>query len=175
MKITVTTIGALISLMLGQPLIAAQVKSAGVLNPHSFIQLAAAKPAAQSGRLFVFDPKRHRWYAYQNGRLIKQGRASGGAYRCPKNKSRSCRTPSGTFRIIRKGPPNCKSTRYPKPHGGARMDYCMCYHAFYCIHGSDHVPNYHASHGCIRVTPADARWLSHNFIQYGTKVVVKSY
>ncbi|HAT9080505.1 TPA: L,D-transpeptidase family protein, partial [Legionella pneumophila subsp. pneumophila] len=34
---------------------------------------------------------------------------------------------------------------------------------------------YNASHGCVRVKPQDARWLSQNFIKIGTKVIIKSY
>jgi lipoprotein-anchoring transpeptidase ErfK/SrfK len=51
----------------------------------------------------------------------------------------------------------------------------MFFHGGYAIHGSYQVPGYNASHGCIRVHPSDAEWLSDNFVRYGTKVVVKPY
>lgn len=125
-------------------------------------------------RVFVFSPQKLMWYAYDNGELVKSGRASGGASYCP-DIHRGCRTPSGTYRVIQKGGAGCKSTRYPLPNGGAPMQYCMFFTDLYAIHGSNNVPNYNASHGCVRVHPQDARWLSQNFIQIGTRVIVQSY
>ncbi|OGO93487.1 MAG: hypothetical protein A3F41_01220 [Coxiella sp. RIFCSPHIGHO2_12_FULL_44_14] len=125
-------------------------------------------------RVFVFDPRQHRWYAYDNGQLVGSGRAAGGAGYC-RDIGRSCRTPTGTYRIIHKGSAHCRSTRYPRPHGGARMDYCMFFSKYYAIHGSNDVPSANVSHGCVRVKPEAARWLHGNFMQIGTKVVVKSY
>ena len=61
-----------------------------------------------AGRVFIFDPRRHRWYAYSNGRLIASGVAAGGAGYC-RDVKRSCRTPVGHFRISRKGGANCRS------------------------------------------------------------------
>lgn len=142
---------------------------------RSYTTLAANKrTAAYSGRVFVFDPRHHRWYAYSNGRLVASGVAAGGAGYCPDIR-RSCRTPVGYFSVLRKGPPNCRSTRYPKPRGGARMDYCMFFTKYYAIHGSNHVPAANVSHGCVRVQPAAARWLHGNFMFIGTRVIVRSY
>ena len=126
-------------------------------------------------RLFIFSPRRKAWAAYTaDGRLVGYGRASGGANWC-KDIGRSCRTPRGTFRIFSRGSPGCRSSRYPKPRGGAPMPYCMFFSKYYAIHGSPHVPNYNASHGCIRVKPHAAKWLRYNFITIGTRVVVTSY
>ncbi len=130
--------------------------------------------AALAQKVFVFNPRTLMWYAYDNGQLVNSGRASGGAGYC-KDINRSCRTPSGTYAVRSIGGPGCKSTRYPLPNGGAPMGYCMHFSKFYAIHASNSVPNYNASHGCIRVQPADARWLSQNFMRIGTKVVVKPY
>ena len=124
---------------------------------------------------FVFNPRSHSWSAINDsGKVIRTGRASGGANYCP-DIHRGCHTPVGTYRVWSKGSPSCKSSRYPKPYGGAPMPYCMFFSKYYAIHGSYDVPNRNASHGCIRVTPSDARWLSHNFVRIGTRVVVKSY
>jgi lipoprotein-anchoring transpeptidase ErfK/SrfK len=124
---------------------------------------------------FVFNPNSHSWAAINdNGKVVRTGRASGGKHYCPDIR-RSCKTPSGYFRIVSKGGPGCSSSRYPVGRGGAPMPYCMFFSRYYAIHGSYDVPNYNASHGCIRVTPADARWLSANFIRIGTKVIVKPY
>lgn len=123
----------------------------------------------------VFSPASLTWKAIDsNGDVVKSGRASGGKRYCP-DVGRSCKTPSGTFTVRSKGGPGCRSSRYPLGGGGAPMPYCMFYSRYYAIHGSYDVPNRNASHGCIRVTPKDARWLSQNFVKIGTKVVVKPY
>lgn len=124
---------------------------------------------------FVFSPRSLTWKAYNSkGKVIKSGRASGGASYC-RDIKRSCRTPVGHFRIRSKGAPNCKSSRYPLGKGGAKMPYCMFFTGHYAIHGSYSLPKRNASHGCIRVSPTAARWLSKNFLKIGTKVVVLPY
>lgn len=124
--------------------------------------------------VFVFDPKRYTYAAYRNGRLVRSGRASGGSNYC-KELGRPCRTPRGKFRVYSLGSAGCKSGKYPLPNGGAPMPHCMFFYGGYAIHGSPHVPLDNASHGCIRVTPKDAKWLRHNFMKVGTEVVVRSY
>ncbi|WP_028387839.1 L,D-transpeptidase [Legionella fairfieldensis] len=123
---------------------------------------------------FIFNPKTRVWKAVQNGKVIRSGKASGGSHYCHDVK-RACRTPSGTYRVISKGGPECRSSRYPLGKGGSRMPYCMFFSKNYAIHGSYDVPNRNASHGCIRVHPGDARWLSKKFINIGTTVVVHPY
>lgn len=137
----------------------------------------AAKPKAKpvNKGTFIFDPKALRWYAYDaSGKLVRSGRASGGKKYCPDIRRR-CTTPVGKFVVYRKGGPGCKSSKYPIHKPGAPMPYCMFFRGGFAIHGSNDVPNYNASHGCIRVTKADAYWLSHSFIQNGTVVIVKPY
>jgi hypothetical protein len=45
----------------------------------------------------------------------------------------------------------------------------------YTIHAGYEVPQYNASHGCIRVLPSAAKWLNEQFITLGTQVIVLSY
>ena len=123
---------------------------------------------------FVFSPRTLQWKAVKNGKVIRTGHGSAGRGYCP-DIHRSCRTPTGTYSVISKSGPGCRSTRYPRPHGGAPMPYCMFFSRYYAIHGSYDVPRRNASHGCIRVTPSDARWLNHNFMKVGSTVVVKPY
>ncbi|MCX7117258.1 MAG: L,D-transpeptidase [Legionellales bacterium] len=124
---------------------------------------------------FVFSPRTLQWQAINDqGKVVRTGHGSGGRGYCP-DIHRACHTPSGTFTVFSKGGPGCKSTRYPVGKGGSPMPYCMFFTHFYAVHGSYEVPNRNASHGCIRVVPNEARWLSQNFIHVGTKVVVKSY
>lgn len=128
-----------------------------------------------AGNTFVFNPNTLTWKAInENGKVIRTGKGSGGRKYC-KDVGRGCKTPSGVYTIISKGGPGCRSSRYPVGKGGAPMPYCMFFSRYYAIHGSPDVPNYNASHGCIRVRPGDANWLSHNFIRIGTKVIVKPY
>lgn len=124
---------------------------------------------------FVFNPRTLQWRAYNSkGKVINKGRASGGANYC-RDVKRACRTPVGHFRIKSKGPRSCKSSRYPLGKGGAKMPYCMFFTGHYAIHGSYDLPRRNASHGCIRVSPKAASWLSRHFIKIGTKVIVLPY
>ena len=132
---------------------------------------------ATGNRVFIFSPRVHAWAIYdENGERIKTGRASGGRSFC-RDIRRQCRTIVGTFSVISKGGATCKSKKYPiRTNGGAPMPYCMRFtESGYAIHGSSSVPNYNASHGCIRVPPSDAKWLSQNFVQHGTTVIVLPY
>lgn len=147
---------------------------------HSFLlicllELAPGLMMQASANTFVFNPRNLSWAAINdNGHVVKTGRASGGRNYCP-DIHRGCHTPVGTYTIHSKGGPGCRSSRYPVGRGGAEMPYCMFFTQYYAVHGSYDVPNYNASHGCIRVPLSDARWLSANFIHIGTRVVIKPY
>lgn len=132
---------------------------------------------AHAQKTFVFDPKKTSWFAYEDGELIASGSASGGANSCRNRHGISrCHTPVGTYHVFSKGGADCKSSIYPLPNGGAPMPYCMFFSKNYAIHGANSVPpGRNASHGCIRVKPSAALWLTRNFINVGTTVVVKSY
>ena len=128
-------------------------------------------------RVFIFDPNYSAWAFYdENGYRVNTGRASGGKLYCP-DVARACKTISGTFRVIAKGDADCISSKYPlETNGGAPMPYCMHFSPKgYAIHGSDDVPDYNASHGCIRLTPTAAQWLNINHMTVGTKVIVLPY
>lgn len=145
-------------------------------KPASYRRGFPTKRRATGNRVFIFSPRLRAWAAYNSrGRLVSTGRASGGKHYCA-DVGRSCRTPRGVFRVYSKGSVYCKSNTYPKGRGGAPMPYCMFFHkAGYAIHGSPDVPRYNASHGCIRVLPRAARWLSRSFIRHGTTVIVTNY
>lgn len=124
---------------------------------------------------FVFNPKTLTWKAINdNGVVVRTGKGSGGRSYCP-DIHRGCRTPSGSYTILSKGGASCRSTRYPVGRGGAPMPYCMFFSRYYAIHGSYDVPHYNASHGCVRVIPSEARWLSKNFVRIGTRVIIMPY
>lgn len=122
------------------------------------------------------------WGAYDDkGELLWWGPLSSGSGHC-KGLDGTCMTPSGSFRVIRKQDIDCISTAFPMradgESGGAEMPYCMHFFRGYALHGSDTVPGYRASHGCVRIFVEDARWLNEEFVDLpggglkGTRVVV---
>ncbi len=115
------------------------------------------------------------WGAYDSeGTLVNSGKISGGKSYCP-DIGKACKTATGTFTVYDKRGAKCKSKIFPVGKGGAPMPYCMFFHQGYAMHGSNSVPNYNASHGCIRMSPTDAKWLSDNFVKVGSTRVNVSY
>lgn len=128
-------------------------------------------------RVVLVDPRVHAWGAYgPDGDLIKAGLATAGNSYCP-DIHRPCRTKAGSFRVQSLGAASCKSSIYPLPRGGAPMPYCMFFNKNQALHGASnsHVVEGNISHGCVRLHVSDAEWLRYNFVNVGTKVVVKSY
>ena len=122
------------------------------------------------------------WGAYDNtGKLVWWGPISAGSGNC-RNKEENCTTPQGEFRAIRKQDIDCVSTVFPVNAdgtvGGAIMPYCIHFFRGYALHGSDSVPGYNASHGCVRMFIEDAKWLNEEFIDVpgtgltGTRVII---
>ena len=114
----------------------------------------------------------HAFGAYnQNGRLVHWGPISGGKGYCP-DVGRACNTATGAFKVYRTEGKGCFSRKFPiETNGGAPMPYCMFFHKGFALHGST-LPGYHASHGCVRLFPEDAKWLNENFVGLGTEVIV---
>ncbi|MCP0914094.1 MULTISPECIES: L,D-transpeptidase [Legionella] len=130
----------------------------------------------------IVDQEKLAWGAYdEQGNLVKWGPISSGSDRCSDNSSPTCRTMTGIFRVFSKENEKCKSDVFPLGKGGAKMPYCMYFHKGLALHGSDDIPGYRASHGCIRMFVQDAKWLNLNFVQLsnernnflGTKVVIR--
>jgi hypothetical protein len=128
-----------------------------------------------SEKVIVVNPNVHAWGAYDsNGNLIRAGLATAGANYCP-DIHRRCHTKSGSFRVQSLGSAGCKSSIYPLPRGGAPMPYCMFFNGNQGLHGSYNVVDGNASHGCVRLHVKDAEWLRFNFVNIGTKVIIKPY
>jgi len=126
-------------------------------------------------KLIIVDPAVLAFGAYdENGSLVRWGPISPGKNYCPDIGS-GCRTKSGNFAVYSKGSEYCVSSKFPVGEGGAPMPYCMFFHGGYALHASTDVPGYAASHGCIRMFYEDAEWLSLEFVEKGTKVVVMPY
>lgn len=127
-------------------------------------------------KIVVVYPDEHQWGAYDTeGNLVRSGIASAGADWCADMGS-TCHTEEGTFRIRSLGGSNCKSPSFPIPNGGAPMPYCMYFTPYQALHGYPHVAaNENKSHGCVRMSVSDARWLRYYFVQIGTLVRIESY
>lgn len=147
----------------------------GLPGDKVFTQFPTTRPAT-GNKLILVDPSIPAWGAYDaEGNLVKTGRASAGRDFCPDIK-KACRTVTGTFTVYQKGTANCKSSIFPlKTHGGAPMPYCMHFYKGYAVHGSYDVEDYNASHGCVRILPSSAQWLSQNFVEIGTTVTILPY
>ena len=81
-------------------------------------------------------------YAYENGDIIMEGRVSTG--------KKGHRTPTGYYEILQKKRHH-KSNLWPKPNGGAKMNYMLRLTNTGIAMHLGPVPNRPASHGCIRM------------------------
>lgn len=126
--------------------------------------------------------KKLAWGAYdEQGELIWWGPISSGSGHCP-GVYGGCTTPAGSFRIVRKQDIDCISTAFPMRsdgnNGGAAMPFCMHFFRGFALHGSETVPGFRASHGCVRLFTEDARWLNEEFVDLpgggvkGTRVII---
>ncbi len=126
-------------------------------------------------KTIIVDPTKLAWGAYnENGTLVNWGPAALGKAWCPDIQS-GCRTKVGQFAVYNKGGEGCISSKFPVPDGGAPMPFCMFFNGGYAIHASTDVPGQNASHGCVRVYFEDAKWLNHEFVEKGTRVIIKPY
>lgn len=136
-------------------------------------------------KIIFIDQKELAWGAYNtDGELVWWGPISSGSGHC-RSLDGTCLTPPGIFRVIRKQDIYCVSTVFPVrasgENGGAIMPYCMHFFRGYALHGSDVVPGFRDSHGCVRMFIEDAKWLNEEFITIpaaggiiGTRVIINS-
>ncbi len=143
-------------------------------NTDNDISSAPFPSKISSSNIIKVDLGQLAWGAYDDGgNLVKWGRASGGKNYCA-DINKGCKTVTGTFTIYRKQGSECKSNRFPVGKGGAPMPYCMHFHGAYAMHGGQ-VPNYNASHGCVRLVHEDAQWLNEDFVRVGSTRVNITY
>jgi lipoprotein-anchoring transpeptidase ErfK/SrfK len=85
---------------------------------------------------------------YANGKMLHSWRVSTGR--------RGYRTPTGTYR-----PKFLKRMHYSRKYNNSPMPYSVFYHGGYAIHGTNYTRRLGrpASHGCVRLHPANARRL----------------
>lgn len=142
-------------------------------NEHTLDR--APFPSSISGSSVIkVDLGKLAWGAYDDqGNLIKWGSASGGKNFC-EDIGKACKTVTGTFTVYRKQGSSCKSNLFPVGRGGAPMPYCMHFQGGYALHGGA-VPDFNASHGCIRVPVQEAQWLNQNFVKVGKTRIIITY
>jgi len=120
-------------------------------------------------KLILVDQEQFAWGAFdEEGELQWWGPTSSGKNYC-KDVKRACKTITGSFYVFNKDGRKCHSSIFPVGRGGARMPYCMFFYRGYALHGSNEVPGYRDSHGCIRLFTEDARWLNNDFIELPSK------
>jgi len=115
------------------------------------------------GKMIVVDLTKQMAYAYENGHEVFRGNVSTG--------KPGKRTPVGTFRVLEKDIDHV-SSKYPRPNGGARMNYMLRLTNYGVAMHLGYVPNYPASHGCIRMENGFAQRMYY-WAPVGTKVIIK--
>jgi len=123
--------------------------------------LALAAPAMAAPQRVVINKSQQMLRAYEGDRLVLQTHVSTG--------KEGKETPNGRFRAGAKYRMH-RSSRYHN----APMPYSVVVNGHYFIHGYTSVPNYPASHGCIRLPLNNgnpARWFYH-WIKPGTPISI---
>ena len=116
-----------------------------------------------AGKKIVVDLTKQVAYAYENGHIVFSGNVSTGRP--------GRRTPVGHFRVLEKDIDHV-SSKYPRPNGGARMNYMLRLTNYGVAMHLGYVPNYPASHGCIRMENGFAQKMYY-WAPVGTPVVIK--
>jgi hypothetical protein len=116
-----------------------------------------------AGKQIVVDLSKQEAYAYEDGRLLFSGWISTG--------KPGHRTPTGRFRVLEKDIDHV-SSRYPEPNGGAEMHYMLRVNGYGVAMHLGYVPNYPASHGCIRMENGFAQKMYY-WADVGTPILIK--
>ena len=117
---------------------------------------------AEAGKRIVVDLSKQEAYAYEDGRLVFSGWVSTG--------KPGHRTPTGHFRVLEKDIDHV-SSKYPEPNGGAEMHYMLRVTDYGVAMHLGYVPNYPASHGCIRMENGFAQKMYH-WAEVGTPILI---
>lgn len=142
----------------------------GVIGPATLaaIESPASPPLAGGAPTRIeVDLDRQVVHLVRGGQRVRTMNASSGngeVYRWPDGRLARADTPVGTFTILR------RITGLRDGDLGAMYD-PMYFHEGWAIHGSNSVPGYPASHGCVRLSRSDALWLASQ-VPNGTQVVV---
>ena len=141
----------------------------GVILPKALLpKVDGSRPkAVPAGPTSIeVDIRSQRLLLFKNGSLFRSIHVSTGSGRhyCDNGSCATANTPRGRYHI------------YTRINGWRTSHLGKLYNPLYfsggfAIHGAGSVPNYPASHGCIRVTLATANWLP-SVVANGTPVWV---
>ena len=120
---------------------------------------------AEARKQIVVDLSKQEAYAYEDGQLKFSGWISTGRP--------GRRTPTGHYRVLEKDIDHV-SSKYPEPNGGAEMHYMLRLTDYGIAMHLGYVPNYPASHGCIRLENGFAQKMYY-WANVGTPVLIKGY
>jgi len=98
--------------------------------------------SASASKRIVVNLSQQRACAYEGSQTVFCGNISSG--------KPGHRTPTGHFRVLEKDIDHV-SSKYPEPNGGAKMHYMLRVTGSGIAMHLGYVPNYPASHGCIRM------------------------
>jgi len=119
--------------------------------------------SASAYKEIVVDLSEQMAYAIEDGAVIFDGRISSGVI--------DRDTPTGEYRVLQKKRYH-KSNLWPKPNGGARMNYMLRLTNTGIAMHLGPVPNRPASHGCIRMKNGFAQQMF-KWASVGTSVYVE--
>ncbi len=120
---------------------------------------------ATAGKHIVVNLTFQKVMAYENDKLLFSGRISTG--------TPDRATPTGKFRVIEKDIDHV-SNSWPKPSGGAKMHYMLRLTNYGIAMHLGYVPDYPASHGCIRLENGLAQKM-YTWAKMGTPVYVRGH
>jgi len=133
------------------------------------------------GKVVVVDLRQLAWAAYQQGRLVMWGTANGGSKICKETGKPGCKTSVGIFSVLHIAGAGKKSDQYPidcvdKKKCGHPMPYFMKFKSSgEGLHGNKWLVGRNASHGCIRISVDDARFLGKEFAFIGMPIIISEY
>lgn len=125
-------------------------------------QYVGPAPIASEDTKLLVDLASQNFHYYENGEVVRSGPITSGRPGFP--------TDTGVFYAGFKDK-NKKSSLYPKPNGGSPMRYAIQVTGDIFLH-EGYMPNYPASHGCIRLWHDDAKFLFKK-VKTGDRIVVQ--
>jgi len=127
--------------------------------------LSLLSTAWGADKFILIDLDTQTAYAYEHGEIVMSGQVSTG--------KRGHRTPTGYYRILEKKRHH-RSNIWPKPRGGAKMDYMLrLTNSGIAMHLGP-VREQPVSHGCIRMKSGFAQRLW-KWAEVGTEVEISGY
>ena len=130
-----------------------------------FLLLFLAVTQLSAEKYILIDLDMQMAYAYEDGYIVMEGRVSTG--------KEKYRTPTGYYTILQKKRYH-KSNLWPKPNGGAKMNYMLrLTNSGIAMHLGP-VPEWPSSHGCVRMKNGFAQRLW-KWASVGTEVEISGY